>query len=63
MSETRHTPVHKRKGTPWPLAPGPGPASQFQHFQISAVSRQQQAADRGSNREQAAAQSSRKNLS
>ena len=24
--KTRHTPVHKSKGTPWPLAPGPGPS-------------------------------------
>ena len=45
---------------PWPLAPGPGPASWFHYFQIGAVSRQQQAAASSRQRQQQRAGKSRK---
>jgi len=56
--KTRHNPIHKRKGTPWPLAPGP--ESWFHYFQVGAVSRQQEAAASSRQRQQQRAGSSTK---
>ena len=56
--KTRHTPIHKRKGTPWPLAPGPWPSILVPLLptkcseQAAAGSRRQQQQTAGSSRKQ-----------